>query len=175
MMRRLSSGKRLITCMTGCLLLVFVAVSMAKGQKVNSRLPSVYLTFSGFVKRIGDATHQLEGARLVLHNNTRWPIIYREWLDPVLSGDVPMGYTVELADGSFTGRKHVDVVTSGTLLPGKTVSFVVPKEDLPEASKVYVEFEFSWELDEGKTVTDEVVHRAYFRSRDLPTWPKAEK
>jgi len=146
-------------------------VTVSQGQKVNRKRPSVYLTFQGFVKKTADEAYPSEGARLILHNNTQWPIQYGKWLDPALRDDVAMIYTIELEAGCRDDRMHVDVVTRGELLSGKTVSFVIPRENLPKKSEIYVEFNFSWELSKGERVRHEAVHRAYFLSSDLPPWP----
>jgi hypothetical protein len=132
------------------------------------------LTFNQFVKTTLSQAHPSQAARLVLHNNTRWSIRYGEWLERVLPGDVAMIYTVELEDGSAVTSRHLDVVTRGTLLPGKTVSFSVPREAFPTYGQIFVEFDFSWELLNGERVREEAVHRAYFLSIDLPAWPKLE-
>jgi hypothetical protein len=139
--------------------------------KDQHEAPWRYLTFQGFVKKTASEAHPSEGARLVLHNNTRWPIYYGKWLEPTLPRDVAMGYVMELEDGCFAVRRHVDVVTTGRLSPGKAVSFTVPREDFSKISRIYVEFDFSWELDQGERDNDEAVHRAYFRSNQLPRWP----
>ena len=84
-----------------------------------------------------------------------------------------MIYTIELETGCRDTRRHLDVVTGGKLLPGKTVSFTVPQEDFPKDSEIFVEFDFSWELVKGERVRNEAVHRAYFFSNDLH-WPQRE-
>ena len=60
---------------------LFGSVNTCQGQKLNPKRPGVYLTFSEFVAKTN--THPSQGARLVLHNNTKWPIQYGKWLDPV--------------------------------------------------------------------------------------------
>ena len=62
--------------------------------------------------------------------------------------------------------------TEGKLLPGKSVNFTVPQEDFPKCSQLFVDFDFSWELSRGERLRDEVVHRTYFLSIDLPRWPE---
>lgn len=80
-----------------------------------------------------------------------------------------MIYNIESgADGCNIGRRHLDVVTGGRLMPGRSVSFTVPREDFPEGSKIYVRFVFSWELDNDHEFPGEAEHRAYFYSSDLP-------
>ena len=125
------------------------------------------------MKKTASEAHPSQGARLVLHNNTRWPIRYGEWMEPALPGDVAVIYTTEL-DTRCLDRisRHLDVVTEGKLLPGKSVNFTVPQEDFPKYSQLFVEFDFSWELSKGERLRDEVVHRAYFLSIDLPRWPE---
>ena len=147
------------------------SVNASQGQKINPKLPSVYLTFREFVPKT--STQPSQGARLVLHNNTRWPLRYGEWLEPTPPGDSAIIYTTEVENGCFgETRRHLDVVTERKLLPGKTVTFTVPREDFPPYSKIFVEVGFLWELVKGERVRDEVVHRAYFLSIDLPRWPQ---
>ena len=107
----------------------------------------------------------------MLHNNTRRPIYYGEWSEESLPGDAPVIYIIELIDGCREKRLHSDTVWTRKLMPGKTVSFVVPKEDFPKGSEIYVRFNFSWELKQGDTVRYEAMHRAYFLSSNLPNWP----
>jgi hypothetical protein len=153
-----------------CALMLFGTVR-TQGQKINSKHPGVYLTFQRFVEKTASEAYPSEGARLVLHNNTRWPIYYGKWLEPALPGDIAMIYNLELEDGSIALRRHVEVVTSGKLLPGTTVSFTVPREDFPKSSKIFIRFDFSWELSHGERDSNEAVHRAYFRSNQLLDWP----
>jgi hypothetical protein len=151
--------------------LLLFGTKTTQGQKIDRQHPGVYLTFQRFVKKTADEAYPTEGARLVLHNNTRWPIFYGKWIEPVLPRDIAMAYMIETEAGCFAGGRHVDVVTSGLLSPGRTVSFTVPRGDFPKNTRIYVEFGFSWELDHGERDSDEAVHRAYFRSNQLPRWP----
>jgi len=79
-----------------------------------------------------------------------------------------MIYTIELPTGCRDVRRHVEVVTRGKLLAGKTASFVVRREDFSNGSAIYVGFQFSWETDHGSKVRGEAIHRAYFFASDLP-------
>jgi len=168
---RLLLPRRLIV-LTSLLCILFVtSPKQYQAQKIATRQPGVYLTFDKFVAQtVGSNPSQ--GARLVLHNNTRWPIVYGEWMEPAMVGDVALIYTVELENGCMGGRKHIDVVTGGKLLPGKSVSFTVPREDLVKGSAIFIEFNYSWEMVKGERVRDEVVHRSYFIISDLPRWPE---
>jgi hypothetical protein len=159
----------------GGILLVLVfsgTVSASRGQKIDPKHPSVYITFGEFVKKTADIVYPSEGARLVLHNNTDWPIYFSKDYDPT-AGEASIIYIVEMADGRRDVRKHVDVVMrNNKLMPGKNLSFVVPRTDFPTGSEIYVEFNFSWELAQGEIVRHEAVHRAYFLASCLPAWPK---
>jgi hypothetical protein len=137
-------------------------------QKIDGSRPGVYLTFKEYVKRAPRESTPQEGARLVLHNNTRWPIYFGEWIEPALSGDVAVMYVIEQDDGRLEIRRHVDVVTEGRVMPGKSVSFTAPREDFPEKGSIYVRFEYSWERKSGRALRGEAQHRAYFRSGALP-------
>lgn len=80
-------------------------------------------------------------ARLILHNNTRWPIYYATAYDPTVEG-AAIVYIIELEDGCRDVRNQVDVVVRNNRLPGKTLTFVVPKADFPDKSKIYINFAF---------------------------------
>jgi hypothetical protein len=58
---------------------------------------------------------------------------------------------------------------TGKIMPGKVASLMVPLDDFPTGGGIYVEFSFSWEPGPGDNNGDETVHRAYFRSRRLPS------
>ena len=152
--------------------LALVAVNATVAQKLNPKRPSVYLTFRDFVAKTPDPAYPSQGARLALHNNTRWPIYYTGHYDPTVAAEQII-YIIELANGQRDPRTYVDVVRSGIkIMPGKSLIFTVPRGDFPKDSQIYVEFNFSWEVRDGDTVRDETVHRAYFLSSDLPPWPK---
>jgi hypothetical protein len=155
----------------GVAILSFAPVPTTAAQKLNTKKPSVYLTFKEFATSSnGGSPSQI--ARLILHNNSRWPIQLGEWMEPTLSGDAALIYTVELDNGCFGGRRHIDVVTTRKLMPGKSLSFTVPRSDLPKYSELFVGFNFSWELTNAGRLRDEVIHRAYFLSIALPGWPE---
>jgi hypothetical protein len=153
-----------------CLVLFEIALA----QKIDRKRPGVYITFKEFVKKTAAEVNPMEGARLVLHNNTRWPIYYGTWYEPVLPGDVAMIYNIQMAEnGCYDIRMHVDVVNRGNkLLPGKTVSFTVPRGDFPKGSNIFLLFEYAWELDQDNRFPGEADHRAYFISGHLPQWPQ---
>ena len=153
------------------LMLIGVAPS-SQAQKLQSELPSIYITFKEFVKDGSGMACPSGCARLMLHNNTRWPIYYATAYDPTVEG-AAITYIIELQDGSRDVRNHVDqVMRNNRLMPGKTLSFVVPKTDFPDKSKIYIDFRFSWEvIPAKKNIGDQAVHRAYFRANDLPDWP----
>ena len=93
--------------------------------------------------------------------------------DPTVAGESII-YTIELADGTIDERKYVDVTRDDILMPRKTMSFLVPREDFPKGSKIYVEFAFPWDyVPPQENIGDQTVHRAYFRAADLPPWPQS--
>jgi len=153
--------------------LISVAVAPSfQAQKLHSELPSVYITFKEFIKDGPSLDCPSGCARLILHNNTRWPIHYTTAYDPTVEG-AAVTYIIELQDGSRDVRNHVDqVMRNNRLMPGKTLSFVVPKANFPEKSKIYIDFSFSWEfIPAEKNIGNQAVHRAYYRANDLPAWP----
>jgi len=170
-MRRPTLGCRLLLTGLFCAFVLAGSMTASQAQKIDKKRPSLYITFGEFVKKTADVAYPSEGARLVLHNNTRWPIYYRKDYDPT-AGGASIIYIIELEDGKRDVRNHVDVVSTSKLMPGKTLRFVVPRRDFPRGSEIYVEFNFSWELDHGERVRRESVHRAYFLSSNLPPWPQ---
>lgn len=146
-------------------------MSVSQGQKIDRNRPSVFIRFGEFLKNTADVKHPSEGARLVLHNNTRWPIYYEKNYDPAV-GAGSVIYVIELENGERDVRTRIDVVSKGKVMPGKTLSFLVPRREFPSGSEIYVEFNFSWELTQNETVRGEAVHRAYFLTSDLPVWPQ---
>ena len=145
-------------------------LNMSRAQKIDKKRPGVYISFEKFQKVSPEPGFPSEGAQLLLHNNTRWPIYLRKDYDPTIAGESVI-YIIELSDGSRDIRKHVDVTRQDKLMPGKTLSFFVPRGDFPNGGKIYVEFVFSWEfVPPEENVGDQTVHRAYFRASDLPAW-----
>jgi hypothetical protein len=151
-----------------CVLVICGTMTLSYGQKIDRKRPSVFISFGEFVKKTADG---VEGARLVLHNNTQWPIYYEKNYDPTV-GAGSIIYVTELEDGKRDVMNRVDVVSKGKVMPGRTLSFVVARRNFPTGSAIYVEFNFSWELTEGETVRREAIHRAYFLTSSLPPWPQ---
>ena len=111
---------------------------------------------------------RLDSVKLLLHNNTRWPIFYTRHYDPSFPGFDSMAYLIELENGCIDERKYVDVENTGKLLPGKVTTLMVPRKDFQKGSEIYVEFNYSWEMGQVGSIRNETVHRAYFRSSELP-------
>lgn len=146
----------------------FIIVPVTHGQKINSTKPGVYLSFKEYTENTPSAENDSVGVRLILHNNTRWTIFYTRLMQSSLPKDVPVSYIIELTTGCRVERFTTDVIMTSKIMPGKTVSFVVPKSEFSVGSKVYVEFFYSWEPRLKKTHQIEAVHRAYFASSHLP-------
>lgn len=141
------------------------------GQKIDRKRPSVFIAFAEFVEIMADGANPSVGAKFVLHNNTRWPIFYDKNYDPTVGAGAVI-YTIELEDGKRDFVSRVDVVSKGKIMPGATVSFIVPRGVLTNARQIYVDFNFSWELTQARTVRREAFHQAYFVTSDLPHWPE---
>lgn len=156
-----------------CLVLCFLVISsneVVQCQTLNKKLPSVYLSFKEYLND-GEGD---EMVRMILRNNTKWPIIVTRLTGSALKGDIPLAYIIELATGCREERLTIDVIMRVKLMPGKAVSFAVPSDDFSQGSKIYVEFAYSWEKQEyGKPYLNEPVHRAYFSALDLP--PQSNK
>ena len=164
-------ARQLTLALASCVLISGIS-RISYAQKINRKLPSVYISFKEFIAKTPDPAYPSQGARLLIHNNTRWPIVYRTHYDPTVAGAAVI-YIIEKQDGSREERSYVDDVSSGKLMPGRTLSLIVPRENFPEHSQINVEFNFLWEFSNDDRVRDEAVHRAYFLSSNLPTWPNA--
>jgi hypothetical protein len=160
---------RQIFAVTCCMTVVLIA-STVHAQKLDNKRPTVFITFKDFIDKTKGA-HPSQGARLLLHNNSRWRIHYETHYDPAAGGQ-QIAYFIELTDGKRDERMYSDVILGGKLLPGKTLTLVVPRDNFPTGSQIYVDFTFSWERQGGDALRNETVHRAYFLSSDLPAWPK---
>jgi hypothetical protein len=152
-------------------LLVLVAADITVAQKLNPKRPSVYLTFKDFVAKTPDPASPSQGARLTVHNNTRWPIYFFEHYDPTVAGAQIAYNIIDVTNGCRIERTYTDVVFHRRLAPGKTLDFVVPRGDFPEHSKIYVTFYFSFEEFAGRK---EPEHQADFLPSELPPWPQAD-
>ena|SRR5947209_7513638 len=168
-MKKRTLQRWLILSGVGCALILSGNVMSSQAQKINKNRPSVYITFKEFITKTPDQAYPSQGARLQVHNNTRWPIYYTKHYDPTVAGP-QISYIIELENGCRDERRYVDVVDIGKLMSGRMLSFVVPRGNFPKGSKIYIEFYFSWELNRSERVRDETVHRAYFLSKDLPEW-----
>ena len=155
---------------TASIVALACTAATVRAQKLDNKRPSVYITFKDFVEK-AKGNYPSQGARLLLHNNTRWPIHFETHYDSA-AGRGQIRYLIELADGQRDERANIDVTLGGKLMPGKTLTIVVPRDNLPKGSQILVEFNFSWELRDGDTVRNETIHRAYFLSSNLPPWPK---
>jgi hypothetical protein len=155
-----------------CGLLCFILCEIAQAQKLNRKRPGVYITFKEFVKKTADENNPREGARLVLHNNTKWPIYFSEASEGALPGDVAGPYQAEQEDGRYVWLGRIDVVSEGKVMPGKLVNFTVPLDDFPERGLIYVPFSYSWERRiRWGVLRGEAEHRAKFISGNLPRRP----
>jgi len=151
------------------LLAVLIAAKVTLAQKLNPKRPSVYLTFKEFIAKTPDPAYPSQGARLTVHNNTRWPIYFWEHYDPTVAGAQIAYNIIDVTNGCRIERMYSDVVFHRKLAPGKTLDFVVPRGDFPAHSKIYVPFYFSFEEFAGRK---EPEHQADFLPSELPPWPK---
>ena len=162
---------RIFTLLLVAVCLSLCAANDALAQKINPKRPAVYVTFQSFIAKTPDPAYPSQGARLSLHNNTRWPIYYGADYAPTVAGEQVI-YIIELSDGQRDVRKHTHGSRHIKLASGKSLTFIVPRDDFPQGSKIYVEFSFSWDyVSPENNIGDQTVHRAYFRANDLPKWP----
>lgn len=145
-------------------------------QRLDRTKPTVYISFKEFVngREANAEQNSGEGVRFAFHNNTRWVIYYRAIPKAALPGDVPLIYKIEQQSGCPDDRYWIgDMIVTDKLNPGKSISFVVPRDHLPEGGKIYVEFNYQWELISGRPIhPQELIHRVYFASMDLPAAKK---
>src|SRR5690348_13459735 len=73
-------------------------MTVSQGQKIDRKRPSVFISFDSFVKKKAAPGHPSEAARLILHNNTRWPIYYEKNYDPMV-GAGSIIHVIEFVDG----------------------------------------------------------------------------
>lgn len=150
------------------LVLSFELTTYASAQIIDKRKAGVYLEFKDLIHNDSKKKDEVVGVRLVFRNNTRWPVFYVKLSESSLAPDVPMSYIIEKDNGCREERLKIDVIFRSKLMPGKSVSFKVPKEDFISGHKIYVAFAFSWEKPLGKEIhPDESTHRAYFSTFDL--------
>lgn len=124
----------------GFSVLALVAVGTS-AQKLDATKPSAYLTFKEIVRGSGNQSPS-QMARLILHNNSRWPTQYGEWMEPALPGDVALIYTIELENGCFGGRRHIDVVTTRKINAGEIGKLCGTARRLAEIQRTVHCFQF---------------------------------
>lgn len=155
------------------LLVPFLSAVLASAQqskssvaRLNASKPTVYISLRDTMTAANDN----DGVRLELHNNTRWKIIC--YLTPVQarSGNLPIIYKVEDDKRNPVYSNHSgDVVFQQTVLPGKSIPFVVSKEHLKQGYSIFVEFNYAWEIRNGiSPYGTEPNHRVFYGWYDLP-------
>jgi hypothetical protein len=144
--------------------------SGATGIKLQRKQPSVYISFIRMGK-IGPLVTGIseEHIWLQLHNNTRWAI----WLDasdaPKEYGDASLYYTVEeTADGHILIDSRCHVCSIVPLLPGKSFTFVIPRDYLTNNTRIRVNFSFDWENKDDVFGGREAEHSVFFYTSKLP-------
>jgi hypothetical protein len=124
---------------------------------------------------------------LRLHNNTCWTIqiltfsMYLpkrkldekpiDWIKRAgyleNGAEISLDYDVEEKDG----QRHFspfDSFSVSRIPPGVSVIFSVAREDLSNERSIFIDFNYSWEVDErGSTRTNEPQHRVRYGSHDL--------
>jgi hypothetical protein len=159
-------------------LLLFM-IGVAAGQRadntgrvfVDAAKPGVYITFESLGKRVPlRAGETDEGWFLKIHNNTRWSLKFVALGElPKQNGDADLVYDVVEDPQGYppspipTGN-WFDVVSSETLLPGKVLSFSVPKANLGEGLGLKIRFQYEW--DAGRVGEPE--HSILFYHSQLP-------
>src|ERR1700754_3966555 len=109
-MRRHALWLRVAPAAACCALLLSAAAAPCRAQKLKRNRPGVYITFKEFVKKTADENDPTAGARLVLHNNTRWPVYFKEASEHALPGDVAGPYEAVEKDGRYVWLGRIDVV-----------------------------------------------------------------
>jgi hypothetical protein len=134
--------------------------------------PTVYLRFKEYVYKQtpGRKSKIIDGARFELYNNTRWILYYRIAPEEVPPGDIPVIYNVEKSNGCFISSfARGDTNMTSNIKAGEMISFIVLQNHLSAPGKIYVPFNYEWEIDRGNPIHyNELRHRVYFSLKDLP-------
>lgn len=153
------------------LLIVFltsVPALLAQKRSVDPRIskahPSVYITFErqGKIASLSGTGEKEEMIWLRLRNNTRWSIVLdMNGLPSKAYGDARLFHDV-LSEGKLIAEDRCHVCSFNELPSGRSLVFIVPREDLAESRAIRVRFRYAWEADSG-----EVEHFVYFYSSKL--------
>jgi hypothetical protein len=156
--------------------------SLKANERVDFRKPTVYLSY---------ACQDEKKIYLRMHNNTIWHIsisaekLYFLTKKPIILGngnkgyaipndeDVPIHYYIEKDE--LENIKKVKIPEKepyyqnggGRIVSQDSILFSVPDEHLRKGLKVYVEFNYDWELTESGFMRNEPKHRVYFRGGDI--------
>lgn len=167
-----------------CLFFGFVTESMpglgstiAKQKKKPGRItlipnkPTVYLE----IKSTNPTSNDRSKIRLALCNNTKWPIYYDIIPGSSNTSDLPILYDVEVEKRNQSSYEVFlpeigDMLSTESLPPGKSVTFLVLRKHLFEGSRIRVRFNYKWEEIPGLGVISgtEPCHWVYFTYNTLP-------
>ena len=151
-------------------------------ERINADKPTVYLSH---------VCQDEKNIYLRMHNNTIWHISisaeksYFRTSKPIILGngnkwfafpndvDVPIHYFIEKDE--LENIKKIKIPEKepyygnggGRIVSQDSILFSVPIEHLRKGLKIYVEFNYEWELTESGFRRNEPRHRVYFRGGDI--------
>ncbi len=188
--RRMDSAVRI------AMLKTFVAVSMLlalwstaecqngvpSGGRLNKEKPAVYIDVD---------CQNATTFRLRLYNNTDWPITiptYSFYFNPKNAVAIKLknGPTVfplpsdrDISSVYYYVEKdtdqkiqvpvlnYPDSFNQSWIVPRGSIRFTVPKEHLKEGLRIFISFNYEWELSYHGVILNDVQHRVFFRSITL--------
>jgi hypothetical protein len=157
-------------------------VEPKQGERINVNKPTVYLEY---------VCQDEKKIYLRMHNNTMWhisisaeksyfltnkPIILgngNKWYAIPNDEEVPIHYYIEKDE--LENIKKIKTPEKepyyqnggGRIVSQDSILFSVPIEHLRKGLKIYVEFNYEWELTESGFRRNEPKHRVYFRGGDI--------
>jgi hypothetical protein len=156
--------------------------SLKANERVDSRKPTVYLSY---------ICQDEKRVYFRMYNNTIWHISisaeksYFPTKKPIILGngnkgyaipndeEVPIHYYIEKDELENIKKIKIPEKESyyqnggGRISSQDSILFSVPIEHLRKGLKIYVEFNYEWEMTESGNMRNEPKHRVYFRGGDI--------
>ena len=145
---------------------------------LNTKFPSVYVSFEKFGKRTPRYSGESnEGVWLRFHNNTKWNVTIKTLGTEKEYGDFHIFYEIdtigrkkEKADNPELpiGYRMGHISRVYTLKSNDSFLFSVPREHLATDFYLQIEFSYEWEQKGNSGGGGNIIHKATFFSSDLP-------
>jgi hypothetical protein len=150
--------------------------------RVNANKPTISLEY---------VCQDEKTIRLRMYNNTIWHIsisaekLYFPTKKPIIIGNGNKGYAIpndeEVPIHYYIEKDELENIKKikipekkpyyqnggGRIVSQDSILFSVPIEHLRKGLKIYVEFNYEWELTESGFMRNEPEHRVYFRGGDI--------